>query len=328
MLAIQMRRFGAPDVLTAEELPVPVPAAGEALVKVTASGLNFSDTLMRQDRYAMTPELPTVLGCEVVGRIARPPAGSSLREGERVAVPMFAVHRMVGGYAEYVTADPSILVPVPEGVSDEVACALQVQGLSALALTRHVPVQGRRVLVTAAAGGVGSLLVQLLRRAGAAQVIAAASTADKRSFALEMGADAAVDYTAPDWTRQLLALTGGTGPDVVFESTGGDITGQCLSTLAAGGTMIVYGALNIQAFHLGVPELKQMIFMNQAVKGFALVPLLTPARLRDDLATLFELARTDALRVHVAARVPLAEAARAHALLEDRASRGKIVLVP
>lgn len=326
MLAIRMHHYGTPDVLVPEDLPIPEPGPGEALVRVSASGVNFSDTLMRQDRYALSPGLPAILGCEVVGRVVQAPPGSPWRAGQRVAVPMFAAHRMLGGYAEYVCADAASLVAVPDGLDDAVACALQVQGLSAMALARHVPVRGQRVLVSAAAGGVGSLLVQLLRRAGAAQVIAAASSEGKRSFARELGADADVDYTAAGWTERLRALTAGTGPDVVFESAGGAITGQCLATLAAGGTMVVYGALNIQAFSLGVAELQQMIFMNQALKGFALVPLLTPRQLRADLEALFDLALNGGLRVHIGAQLPLARAGEAHALLENRSSRGKVVL--
>jgi NADPH:quinone reductase len=325
MLAIQLHHFGTPDSLVAEQVPMPTPAEGEALVQVSASGLNFADTLLRQDRYAFTPALPVVLGNEVVGRLAQALPAHGLSKGQRVAVPLFASNRM-GGYAEYVAADVATLVPVPERLPDDIACALQVQGLTASALARRVPVQGRRVLVTAAAGGVGSLLVQLLKRAGAAQVVAAASSADKRRFALELGADVAVDYTRSDWVHELQEITAG-GPDVILDSAGGDVTSQCLEALGPSGTMVIYGALNIQSFAFGVPELKRMIFKNQALSGFAFVPLLTPATLREDLQSLFELALSGGLRVHIDERLKLVDAPRGHALLESRSTRGKLVLV-
>jgi hypothetical protein len=165
-----------------------------------------------------------------------------------------------------------------------------VQGLTALALTRHTPVAGKSVLVNAAAGGVGTLLIELLKRAGAHQVIAAASTEAKRQYALGLGADAAVDYTADGWTERVREITTGAGPDVVFESVGGSVTMDSLSVLGPRGVIVVYGALNIQSFSLGIPELLQLIFKNQAVLGFAVAPLLTPQALHDDLKLLFELA--------------------------------------
>jgi NADPH2:quinone reductase len=175
---------------------------------------------------------------------------------------------------------------------------------------------------------VGGLLLQLLRRAGARQIIAAASTPEKRAHTLALGADAAVDYTAPGWTEEVRSLTGGAGPDVVLESVGGDVTAAALSILAPRGVMVVYGALNIQRFSLGVPELLQLIFRNQAVQGFALVTLLTPETLRDDLTTLFALARAGQLRVQLGGRFALGDAAAAHRALESRRSVGKLVLEP
>lgn len=329
MQAIQLTRFGGPEVLRATELPDPIPAAGQVLVRVEAAGINFAEALMRENRYAMTPPLPSVPGVEAVGRIAAlGPGVSGLSPGQRVAAPLFAAGAHSGGYAEQLVIDARWALPLPEALAADQACALMAQGLTALALTRQRPVQGQRVLVTAAAGGVGTLALQLLRYAGARQVIAAASTEAKRTHALLRGADAVVDYTQPGWPQTLQALTDGAGPDVVFDSVGGEITMQALEALGSGGRMVLYGGLNIQSFALGVPQLLGMIFRNQTLGGFALAPQLTPEGLRRDLLMLAGMALTSELVVDIAGRYPLAEAARAHRDLAGRQTIGKLVLLP
>jgi NADPH:quinone reductase len=329
MKAVQFDRFGGPEVLEVVDVPAPVAGPEEVVVRVRASGVNLSDALMRENRYAVTPVLPAIPGNEVVGEVVE--VGREVRgfaRGDRVALSLFAAGFSVGGYAELVAAGARFATRIPPGLSDDEAVALMVQGLTALALTRHTPVAGKTVLVSAAAGGVGGLVLQLLRQAGARRVIAAASTAEKRALTLTLGADAAVDYTAPGWTEQVRALTDGAGPDVVLESVGGDVTGAALSVLAPRGVMVVYGALNIQRFSLGVPELLQLIFKNQAVLGFALVTLLSPEALRRDLETLFRMAQDGRLRVQLGGRFALADAASAHRALESRKTAGKLVLVP
>ncbi|WP_085316111.1 quinone oxidoreductase family protein [Derxia lacustris] len=328
MKAIQMNRFGGPEVLDLVELALPAPGPGQLRLRVRAAGVNFAETLMRENRYAMTPPLPSVPGCEVAGTVDALGEGvDGFAPGMRVAAALFAAGVYFGGYAEYVVVDAAAVVPLPDALAFEDAAALPVQGLTALALARHVPVQGRSVLVTAAAGGVGSLLLQLLRAAGAARVIALAGGAAKCEIARGLGADVAIDYRAPDWQAAVRAATDGAGPDVVFDSVGGDITPACLQLLAARGTLVIYGALNIQSFALGVPELLGLIFRNQSVAGFALAPLLTPQLLRDDLARLFAQVLAGELKLGVTA-LPLAEAAEAHRRLEGRTSTGKLVLLP
>jgi len=329
MKAVQFSRFGGPEVLQLVDVPAPVAGPGELVVRVRAAGVNLSDTLMRADRYAVTPALPAVPGNEVAGEVVEVGQGvKGFARGDRVALSLFAAGLSVGGYAELVAVDARYATHIPPEISFEDATALMVQGLTALALTRHTPVAGRSVLVSAAAGGVGTLLLQLLRHAGASQVIAAASTAEKRAHTLALGADAAVDYTAAGWTEQVRALTGGAGPDVILESVGGDVTGAGLSILAPRGVMVVYGALNIQRFAIGVPELLQLVFRNQAVLGFALVTLLTPDILREDLTTLFGMVSDGRLRVELGGRFPLANASEAHRALESRRSMGKLLLIP
>lgn len=328
MRQVQFAQFGGPEVLELIERPIPVPAEGQVLVRVRAAGVNFAETLMRQNRYAITPELPAVPGTEVAGTIARlGPGVSDLAVGMRVAVPLFATGSVVGGYAEYVVVNASMIVPLPDALSFEAATALMIQGLTALFLPKQIALHGKTVLVNAAAGGVGSLLLQLAKRAGARMVIAAAGSASKLEFARSLGADAVVDYTRADWVDQVRAASSGAGPDVIYESAGGQITRDSLAMLAPGGELVIYGALNIQDFEFGIPELIGLIFKNQSLTGFALPTLLTPQSLRAGLAELFDLAVRGELIVTIGGTYPLDQAAEAHRALEKRFTTGKVVLV-
>jgi NADPH:quinone reductase len=329
MRAVQLSQFGGPEVLKLIETATPVPGHGQVVVRVRAVGVNLADTLMRADRYAMTPPLPCVLGNEIAGTIESIGAGvEGLKIGSRVAVPLFAAGIFFGGYAETVLVDAGILVPMPDALSFEDATALLVQGLTALHLTLQASPAGKTVLINAAAGGVGSLLVQLAKRAGAKTVIAAASTSSKLDFVRALGADVGVNYTESTWTDDVRAATGGNGPDIIYESVGGDVTRDSLNLLAPLGRMLIYGALNIQSFALGVPELLGLIFKNQSVGGFALVPLLTPENLKAGLGELFALCISGELKVTIGGVHPLAEAGAAHRALESRGTMGKILLTP
>lgn len=326
MKAVQFSRFGGPEVFEIVELPTPQPGPGEVLVRVRAAGVNYFETLMRRKLYAVTPELPMVPGVEVAGEIEAVGQGvdAALR-GARMAVPMFAIGRSAGGYAEYVAVEANSVVPLPDDLSFEDAAALLVQGLSALHLARHSPPRGRAVLVTAAAGGVGSLLLQLARRAGAERVIAVAGGREKLDVALALGADLGIDYREPGWAGLVREATGGEGADIVYDTVGGAVTKACLEALAPQGEL-VFGALG--RFDLGTAELERMILRNQSLKGFALLPLLTRDGLQADLAELFALAATGALTIRQGGRYRLDQAAEAHRTLESRRSTGKVVLIP
>jgi NADPH2:quinone reductase len=307
MRAVQLSRFGGPDVLEISESPTPTPQPGEVLVRVQAAGINFFEVLMRQDRYAVTPDLPMALGVEAAGVV------EALGDGRS------------GGYADYVIADAASVVAVPDGLSFEDATALMVQGLTALHLIRQSPPKDKAVLVNAAAGGVGSLLVQLARNSGARLVIAAAGSDEKRELALSLGADIAVDYGSPDWSGRVREATGGRGADIVYEFIGGTFTKACLEVLAPGGEL-VFGALG--RFGLDQSDMEELFARNQSLKGFALLPLLTTDNLKLDLIWLFGQAANGRLRVLQGRRYPLEQVADAHQALESRATVGKIVLVP
>src|SRR5215210_1854404 len=221
MRAIQVREFGGPEVLELVELPTPEPQAGEVLIRVSRAGINFADTHQRRNEYLAAAELPLVPGTEVAG----------VREdtGERVVAVTGT-----GGYAEYATAPEALAVPIPDGVEDGVALALVVQGLTAWHLYRTSArvAEGESVVVHAAAGGVGSLAVQLGRPMGAGRVIATASTEAKRALALELGADAAVDGAPEGLAGRLVEANRGRRVDVVFEMAGGEVFEQSMKALA------------------------------------------------------------------------------------------------
>ena len=325
MRVVQLRRFGGPEVLEVLESTVPVLKPAEVLVRVRAAGINFFEVLMRQNRYATTPDLPLSMGVEVAGIVEA--VGDDVpaeRVGNRVAVPLFAIDR-AGGYADYVVTEERDIFPLPDALSFEDAAALQVQGLTALHMVRQSAPTAKTIMVTAAAGGVGSLLVQLARGSGASLVVAAAGSEEKRQLALSLGADAAVDYGSRCWSDYVREVTGGRGVDIVYDLVGGALTKDCLEALAPGGEL-VFGALG--RVNLDRADLEGLFARNQSIRGFALLPLLTGAGMETDLAWLFDQAANGSLRVLHGGRYPLDHVADAHRAVESRATTGKVVLVP
>lgn len=326
MRAIEFRRFGSPDVLRSVDVATPNPGRGEALVRVGAVGVNYFEVLMRQDRYAVTPELPMIPGVEVAGVVVA--VGEDISQiliGSRVAVPMFAHGRGGGGYAEYLSVEAAMLVPVPDGLSFEAAVALMVQGLTALYLVRQSSLQNKTLLISAAAGGVGSLLVQLARNGGAGTIVAVASSEEKLDFARSQGAHLAINYAAPDWTVALREALSGGGVDIIYDFVGGEFTHAAIDLLAPAGEL-VFGALG--RFALSARQVETMFALNQSLRGFALLPLLKLGDLKADVGELFNQAQKGALTVTIDSRFSLDQAADAHRAIESRRTTGKVVLVP
>jgi NADPH:quinone reductase len=315
MRAIQVTEFGGPEVLRLVDVPEPEPGPDEVLIRVARAGINFADTHQRRNEYLAAAELPLIPGAEVAG----------VREdtGERV-VAMIGT----GGYAEYATAPEAHTVPVPDGVDDGAALALLLQGLTAWHLYRtsgRVAV-GESVVVHAAAGGVGSLAVQLGRPMGAARVIATASTEAKRTLALELGADAAVDAAPDGLSDRLVEANLGKRVDVVFEMAGGEVFEQSLHALAPFGRLVAYGNASGGANQVGTGRLMRR---STSVVGFWLMHCMgRPGMVREPLAELFERAARGELRPIVGGTYPLAEAARAHEDMQARRTTGKLLLDP
>ncbi|RUW92229.1 zinc-binding dehydrogenase [Mesorhizobium sp. M7A.F.Ca.US.010.02.1.1] len=326
MKAIQLNRFGGPEVLEVVDLPAPVPQSGEVLIRVHAAGINFFEVLMRANRYAVTPQLPMIPGVEAAGVVEAVGQGVDAQLlGRRVAAPLFMSQRPHSGYAEQVTMSADLVVPLPDALPFEAATALMVQGLTALHLLRQSPPDDKAVLVPAASGGVGTLLVQLARLKGARQVIAAAGGKAKLDFVLSLGADAAVDYTKPDWPARVRDLTGGEGANIIYDTVGGAQTAALLEALAPGGEL-VFAALG--RFGLAASDLEQLIGRNQSLRGFALLPLLSADVLKASLSELFQMAAGGQLQVTIGGRFRLDQAGEAHRLLDERRSTGKVVLTP
>ena len=314
MKAIQIDEFGGPEVMSLTEVPDPEPAAGEVLVEVTRAGINFADTHVTRNDYLASQELPLIPGGEIAGRTA---------DGSRVAALLAN-----GGYAQKVAVNEAVLVPVPDQVSDEQAAALLLQGLTARSLLRISArlQEGESVVVQAAAGGTGSLAVQLAKRMGAGRVIGLASSEDKRELAQRLGADVTIDSRAGDLQAAILEANGGKPVDVVLEMTGGECFEACLSALAPFGRLVTYGLASREPVEVRNADLMRT---SRAVVGFWLVNLFSrPHEVREGIAELLSAVAAGELEVVVGGVYPLSEARRAHEDIAGRRTHGKLLLDP
>lgn len=313
--AIQIEQFGGPEVLQLAELPDPEPQEGQALIEVSRVGVNYADTHQAENSYLAPATLPLIPGAEVAG---------TTRDGRRVVAFVDG-----GAYAEKAAAWEPLVFDVPDGVHDGQALALLLQGLTAWHILRtSARVQpGETVVVHAAAGGVGSLAVQLAKVFGSGRVIATASSQDKREFALSLGADVAVDSTDPELESALRGANEGRKVDVVLEMAGGTVFDQSLACLAPFGRLVTYGMAGRE-----LPQplyAPQLMGGSQGVIGFWLVHCMTrPEMLRGPMEELFSLTLEGRLRPIVGATYPLADARLAHESLRSRGSVGKLLLDP
>jgi NADPH:quinone reductase len=315
MRAIQMTEFGGPEVLRLVELPRPEPAAGEVLIRVSRAGLNFADTHTRTNSYVRKATLPLVPGGEVAG----------VREdtGERVVALTGT-----GGYAEYAKAPGEHVFGIPDGLDDGAALALLLQGTTAWHLYRTAARvgEGECVVVHSAAGGVGSLAVQLGRAFGARRVIATASSAEKRTLALELGADVAIDADPEGLTERLIEANDGKEVDAVFDMAGGAVFESSYRALAPFGRIVVCGIASQEPNRISSGSLLRH---SRSIVGFYVFHCLTrPGMFGDALAYLFARAARGELRVVVGGTYPLGEAAQAHVDLLGRRTTGKLLLDP
>lgn len=324
MKAIRFHATGGPEVLRLEDAPDPVPRAGEVLIRVRAAGVNFADTRFRLGTYFVRPRFPAIPGLEAAGEIVALGEGVEERQvGERVMA------LGANAYAELMVSPAASTYPLPDGLSFEAAAALPVQGLTAhhlLGLAGRLRA-GESVLVHAAAGGVGSLAVQLAKRAGAGLVVGTSSGA-KVELVRSLGGDLAIDYGREDFAARVKEATGGRGVDVILEMLGGrEACRRNLASLAPFGRLIVYGAASGE---LGAAiEPVSLMAKNQSVIGYYLTPIVADRALcAPALAELASLVTSGALRLVQGGSYPLADAARAHAALESRATVGKLVLLP
>jgi NADPH2:quinone reductase len=321
--AIQMTEFGGPEVMKLVELPTPEPGPGEVLIRVTRAGINFADTHTRTNSYVRKATLPLVPGGEVAGVVISTPTDSGFEEGQRVVALTG-----VGGYAEYALASVDLTFPIPDGADDATALALLIQGTTAWHLYRTAGCveEGDSVVVHSAAGGVGSLAVQLGRPLGAARVIAVASSEEKRRLALELGADVAIDSDVEGLTERLIEANKGNEVDVVFDMAGGETFECSYRALAHFGRIVVCGIASQQPNHISSGSLLRH---SRSLVGFYLFHCLEqPGMFHDALIDLLARAAAGELRVHVGATYPLERAVEAHIDIAQRRTTGKLLLDP
>lgn len=313
MRAIMITEFGGPEVLKLVDLPDPVAGDGMVLVDVDSAGVNYADTHQVENSYLQASSLPMIPGAEVVGR---------LEDGTRVSGLAIG-----GGYCEKALVHPGLLFPLPDAVSDGQALSLMIQGLTAWHLLRtctHLQ-PGESVVVHAAAGGVGTLAIQLAKHWGAGNVIAVASTEDKLQLAKDLGADNLVLAGTDDLKGALETANGGKKVDIVLEMVGGSTFDASLSALAPFGRLATFGmASRTPPKPVNAGDLMSR---SRAVIGFWLAHCFgNPGMLQPQMAELLGMVEAGTLKPLVGGTYPLAEAAAAHESLRSRGSIGKLVL--
>lgn len=324
MKAIKIEEYGGPEVLQYVDVDKPEVGPGKVVIKVHAAGINYADTMQRQNKYLTPTKLPAILGSEAAGTVEEVGEGvTNLKVGDRVLT--------VGenSYSQYVVAPARGVFPLPDNVSFEQAVTIPVQGLTAYEILKFSGQlkPGETVLVHAAAGGVGVFAVQLAKLLGAGMVIATASTAEKLELAKSLGADQLVNYAEnKEWPATVREMTGGKGVDIILEMVGGEVFNQNLKCLATFGRMVVFGAASSQ-----IPTMNpmQLMYRNQAVIGYWLINTIkNPQMFAAHMNELLGWIATGKVKLHVEHTFPLSQTAKAHEAIESRQTTGKVVLLP
>lgn len=323
MRAIRIHSTGGPDVLRLEDVDAPQPGPGELLIEVEAAGLNFIEVYQRAGQYTM--DMPVTLGAEAAGVVR------ALGEGVRgFAVGDRVVSQSVrGSYAEQALVAAARAVRIPEGVSTRQAAAVFLQGLTAHYLTTSTYAlrAGERVLVHAAAGGVGLLLCQMARKKRGAYVIGTASTPEKRELARKAGAEAVIDYTTQDFAEETRRITGGAGVHVVYDSVGKTTFAKSLDCLAQRGLLALFGQSSgpVPPFDPQILNRKGSLFLTRPTLNHYVTT-------REELVwradEVLGWVADGSLDVRVGAEFPLADVAKAHEALTGRKTTGKVLIVP
>lgn len=321
MRAVQIARFGGPEVLQLGEVPIPAPGRGEVLVRLAVAGINFSDISWRTGKRGGTP--PIIDGSEGAGTVAAVgPAVEGVAVGDRVAY----WNPAMGSYAEYALCPAFRIVRLPDAMDFGTAAALMLQGFTAHYLVRSVfPVDERHTLLFhAGAGGVGQIVIQLAKARGA-RVLVTVGSAEKAAYAREIGADAAILYNQADFVSEVRELTGGKGVDVVYDAVGAATWQGSLDSLRTRGMAVFFGGASgpVPAFDSNLlAEKGSLVLSRTTLRDFVADAEEIAWRARE----MFELWAESRLRIRIGETYPLAEAARAHADLEARRTTGKLLL--
>jgi NADPH2:quinone reductase len=320
--AVVVRETGGPEVLTPAEVELREPGPGELLVDIAAAGVNFIDTYHRSGSYPK--ELPFTPGNEGAGTVrALGPDVSGFSVGDHVAWA-----EVPGSYAQQAILPAHKVITLPTGITDEVAAAAMLQGLTAhyLVTSVHAVKPGDTVLVHAAAGGVGLLLVQAAKSRGG-KVIGTVSTAAKEALAREAGADEVIRYTETDFAEEVKRITGGVGVAAVYDGVGKDTFDRSLECLATRGMMALYGASSGPVPPVDPQRLNaggSLVLTRPTLGHF----IATPDEFRWRCDELFSAISAGRINVRIGARYPLADARKAHEDLEGRRTTGKLLLIP
>ena len=322
MKLVRVHAHGGAEVLQVEEAEVPHAGLGQALVRIEAVGVNFIEIYHRTGLYKLP--LPFTPGTEAAGTVEAVGAGvTTVRPGDRVATIS-----VLGAYAEYALAPADRLVPLPDRVSTRQAAAVMLQGMTAQYLTTSTfsLERGRTCLVHAAAGGVGLLLCQMAKRAGA-RVIATVSTEAKAALAREAGADDVILYTQADFETEVKRLTAGAGVHVIFDSVGRTTFAKGLNCLLPRGLMVLFGQSSgpVEPFDPQVLSQKGSLFLTRPT---VVHHTATRAELLERAGQVLGLVASGALAVRIGHELPLTQAAEAHRDLEGRRTTGKLLLIP
>ncbi|HKO17887.1 MAG TPA: quinone oxidoreductase [Acidobacteriaceae bacterium] len=322
MRAIQINHTGGPEVLELKDLPTPTPAAGQALIRIEASGVNFIDIYFREGRYPA--QVPFIPGQEAAGTIEAlgPGQSSPFKVGDRVAWC-----QVLGAYAEYAVAPIDRLVRIPAGVTAQQAAASLLQGMTAHYLTHstYAVQPGDAVLIHAGAGGVGLLLIQIAKRLGA-RVFTTVSTDEKAALARDAGADEVILYTREDFLTRVRELTHGKGLPVVYDSVGKTTFEGSLGCLQRRGLLALFGASSgaVPPFDLMKLSTMGSLFITRpSIKDYAA----TREELDKRSSDIFSWIADGSLKIRIDHTYPLAEAAQAHRDLEARKTTGKVLLL-
>jgi NADPH2:quinone reductase len=321
MLAIQAVRAGGPEVLEAVDLPVPSPGPGQVLVRHQAVGLNFIDTYQRSGLYPM--KMPAVLGLEAAGVVEALGEGvTRFKAGDRVAY-----NGTLGAYTEAAVVPADRAVKVPDRVSLETAAAVLLKGMTAEFLVRrcHKVEPGQTVLIHAAAGGVGSILVQWAKALGAT-VIATVGSEAKAALARDHGADHVILYGEEDVAARVAEITGGQGVAVVYDGVGKDTFEASLKSLGRRGMLATFGNASGPAPAIAPLELATKSLFLTRPRLFDYIA--TTAELDESAAALFAVLESGAVKIDVGQTFPLAETRAAHEALEGRRTTGATLLIP
>jgi NADPH2:quinone reductase len=322
MKAVRVHKYGGPEVLTYEEIPVPEPKAGEARVKIEAIGLNFIDIYQRTGLYPI--QTPFILGSEGAGVVDAVGDGvTEVKKGDRVAYSM-----VLGAYAEFAIVPAWRLAPLPANVDAKSAATLMLQGMTAhyLANSTYPIKKGETALVHAAAGGVGLLLVQIAKQLGAT-IIGTVSTEAKAQLAKEAGADHVILYTQSDFVAEVKKLTANHGVEVIYDSVGQSTFEKGLDCLRPRGMMVLFGQSSgpVAAFDPGKLAAKGSLFLTRPSLAHY---TLNRNELLQRANDLFNWTASGRLKLRIEKTYSMADAAEAHRELEGRKTTGKVILLP